>query len=232
MKRRKIRDEEIDPEQTWELGWWRKEFRKLRQDEAFAAIVTLARAINMLRFIQVVIADLPRADTPTRRRQMMNGFFLSGAVLVEAERLVKNMGRHFRDVPEFVDTLAPAIRSDDFREVVGRFQHLRKKSAFHFDQDAAGGALKTRNGDFERFLSSRGTKNKDYYYDLGDMVALQLVTGTFESEKAFEVWMGPFLHKAAAVTNGLMSAADEFIGTQIVKQRVVRRQVREPTPGK
>jgi hypothetical protein len=227
VKRRKVRDQEINPQETWELGWWRKDFRKLRTDPAFCAVVTLARAVNILRFVQSAIVGLPRDARPETRRQTMNAFYLAGAVLVEVEALVNGIARYFKDDPDYQDVLPPVVHSAAFARVVSRFRKLRKWAAFHFDEQAAREVLQGRDSEFERFMSSQGTRNKDYYFDLGDIVAFGLVSEQFESAEAFEAWFREFLETSADVTNDVLLAADTFIGSQLVKWNAVRRQVRD-----
>jgi hypothetical protein len=157
----------------------------------------------------------------------MNAFYLAGAVLVELEVLVNGLTKYFSDSPDFMGVLLPVIHSPEFTEVVARYRKLRKWSAFHFDEQAAKDILQGRNEDFERFLSAQGTRNRDYYYDLGDIVAFGLISGGFASPEAFEEWATSFLKNSADVTNKVLTAADTFIGTQVAKWDVARRQVRD-----
>lgn len=227
VKRRQVRDEDVDFERTWELGWWRKDFRTLKADQAFCALVTLTRAVNILRFVQGVVVSLPDTKKPEHRRQLMNSFYLSGAVLVEVEVLVNGIAKYFRESPEY-RSLAAVVHSDDFGKVVARFRDLRRWSAFHFDEKAAQKVLATRDDAFERFLSSCGTLNKDYYYDLGDIVAFGVIAGTFDSPGQAEEWVKWFLDMSARVTNRVLDAADNFVASQIVDRwNAVKRQVAE-----
>jgi hypothetical protein len=229
MKRRLVRDEDVDFEGTWELGWWRREFRRLRKDPAFCAVITLTRAINMLRFVYGVVVSLPEEDTPETRRQGINAFLLASAVLVEIESLVNGLGKYFKDVPEYRDGLAVVIHSADFTKVVSRLRDLRKWSAFHFDEQAAQKVLQTLDRDFERFLSARGMLNKGYHYDMGDMVALGVICEPGESHEAVGAWLSEFMGLSATVTNRVLDAADNFVGSQVVARwKAVKRQVPEP----
>ena len=236
MKRRKPRSEAIDWTKSWEIGWWRRQFRSLKVDPAFHAVVTLARLGNMIRFVQGVVVSLPDADSrpgmasrvkPERRRQMMNAFYLSGALLVEAESTVNSAGKHFRNHQEYRH-LSKTVHGDGFREVANRFRKLRKWSAFHFDAQGAAEGLARRNEDFVRFMSGRGKLNKDIYFDLADIVALEVVVGEFASKTEFETWFKEWLGRSAAATNALMSAIDEFVVSVVAERGAVERQLTEP----
>ncbi len=69
---------------SWELRCSEEKFADLRNDERFWSILTLARSLNALRFCQLAFLALPDDDTPAARRQRINSFVFTGAVLYEA----------------------------------------------------------------------------------------------------------------------------------------------------
>ena len=202
----------MDFKEGWAAGWHRRRFRDLVGLPQFHAVVTLARLANMLRFVYSVSIKLP-GQGPEARRQRMNAFYLSGALLVEAERTIQGVGTCFSKQDDFIQ-LVKIVHSDSFQEVVGRFRLLRNQSGFHFDQQPVEPALRKLargNRPFMAFLTAYGTANKDMYYDLGDDVAMGLILGEEEPGE----WLGEWIGLSAKVLNEVFDAVDEFIAGRL-----------------
>src|SRR5437773_5718895 len=116
MKRKK-RAENVNLEEGWAMGWHRRRFRELAVRHEFHGLVTLARLVNMLRFVYSVSVSVKGAG-PEARRQRVNAFYLSGALLVEAERTIQGVGRFFSKQHDYIQ-LVRTVHSGDFEKVVG-----------------------------------------------------------------------------------------------------------------
>lgn len=210
--RKRRREKDFDIEQPWQMGWWRRSFRTVRKRESFHTLVALARMVNMLRFVQAVEHSLVKSDTSAYRRQVLNAFFLSSALLVEGMDLVQRIGKHFRHRPEFQNGLGRLLRDPDFKRVVTtKYRRLRKKSAFHFDDDVIEGGLTENDDKFVPFISSSGGKKRgSHYYELADITAMQVLVGPCESAKEFTERVCEALDEATPLANRFIKAADDF----------------------
>ena len=211
MKRRN-KKEHVDVEAGWAVGWHRRRFKKLIQLPEFHGLVTLSRLANMLRFVYSVTVAV-KGPGPESRRQRLNAFYLSGALLVETERTIEGVGRFFKAQPDY-RALVKAVHSERFESVVKRFRRLRNESGFHFDQQPVGPALARiagRNNEFEAFFTAFGTVSKDMYYDLGDQIAMELILGEDDLGEWFKEWLGLSAH----VTNEVFAAIERFISGRL-----------------
>jgi hypothetical protein len=211
---------DVDWKGAWEIGWPREAFLAIRDRPDFHALVTLARLTNVLRFAQHITATLPDGPPTAQRRQMMNAFYLAGALLVEAEKTIQGAARQFSDEPTY-RSLTEVIHSPAYRDVVARFRKLRNWAVFHFDTQVATEGLSGIEDDFVRFVSGSGALDKDIYYDLGDQVALRATAGVFESETSFVEW----LSKTADAVIGVTRALDEVIVASLRQRDAMQRQL-------
>jgi hypothetical protein len=157
----------------------------------------------------------------------MGGFFLGCLVLVEVRALVDGMARHFKDVPSFRDKLSRAVHSKRYDRVVAHCRDLRKWGIAHFDAEELGARLKLRDDAFSVLLSSRGTTNADYYFDLADAIVFDVIVGRLEGDDPIAVTR-EYLKDASASAVAFLDAADAFIAEQTIERwGAVRRQVSE-----
>jgi len=168
----------------------------------------------MLRFAQGLVVHQPDDLTPTAsRRYTLNTFFLMNSILVEAQRVVEGLGRHFKDSSNY-RRLALAMHAPKLRDVVARFRPARNWTVFHFDNEGAQTALKigyfVDPPQFVPFLCGHGTRDFDIQCDLADQVALELIIRDEERDDpkaAFDVW----LSTASKASTDLLRALDEFL---------------------
>ena len=86
--------------QTWALSV--VNFQDVKKREDFCAIVTLARAINVLHFVH---APLRTDDgSPTALRNRYNSFLFACALFAEASLLVQKIGKFFKEHEGFRKT--------------------------------------------------------------------------------------------------------------------------------
>jgi hypothetical protein len=226
MKRRR-KQEKIDPEAGWTIGWYRRRFRELAMQPAFHGVMTLARVANMLRFVYSVIVKT-KGEGPGARRQRTNAFYLSGALLVETEKTIEGVGRIFKGAPDFVE-LSKTVHSPDFDKIVSRFRTLRKQAAFHFDLEAFAPAIQKlvkEDRPFYAFMTAYGSANKDCYFDLADDVPMQLIL----EEDRFGEWMRDWMSLSANVTNDVFHALDTFISHRLHEWGVDKQPTTEAAP--
>src|SRR5215468_6161166 len=92
----------IDFDGRWEVGWLQADFQAVKDKPGFAELVALARVANSMRTVQTMIWEIEKQDkSPARERQMIGGFFLLHAILVEGNFLVDRLGKHFGHLKGF-----------------------------------------------------------------------------------------------------------------------------------
>lgn len=92
----------IDTSRTWVVGLPRKSFERIKRKAEFHALLALARQVNLLRFAQGTIMGTDGSSSPFSKRAVLNSMFLTCSVLFEChEKLVPELGKHFRSTPDF-----------------------------------------------------------------------------------------------------------------------------------
>jgi len=158
---------------SWELRCSEEKFGDLRGDERFWSILTLARALNALRFCQMAFFGVLDEDTPAAIRQRINSFVFTGAVLYEALEFAQTLGEYFHDLPEFRETWSMLFRDRELREFrETTLYQLRNKFVFHFDREMAAQALQGFRKPPYIFNSGQGTTVGNAYYSLADLASL------------------------------------------------------------
>ena len=140
--------------QLWEL--WVVNFEDVKKREDFCAIVTLARAINVLHFVH---APLRANDgSPTAIRNQYNSFLFGCALIAEASLLVQKIGRFFKDHESF-KKLAGGVNSKEARELLSnRLFTVRNRLVFHFDMDEVRKQLAELHTTDATFVSGMGPR--------------------------------------------------------------------------
>jgi hypothetical protein len=142
---------------AWECGWFRRDFRRIRKEPAFAHILALCRATNMLRFVQWDVDPGLANARPSADRASLNRFFLASSLLVEWEGLIRQLGPQFNSVEEY-KRLAALIHGKPSQRILNRFRQLRNQAVFHFDIGFFNNAPDTSSTESPKNrLSSRGS---------------------------------------------------------------------------
>lgn len=206
--------------ESWELRCSEEKFGDLSGDERFWSILTLARALNALRFSQVAFFAVSDEDTPAGRRQRINSFVFTGAVLYEAMGFAQTIGQYFHYLPEFKEGLGRLFQDRvlrDFRDTT--LHRLRNNFAFHFDGEVAPQALRGFRKPPYVFESGRGPTTGNAHYDLADLASLYFLLreegdDQLSAEALEEAFKARFLDVTRRMTDlsgRFGAAADELI---------------------
>lgn len=207
-------------EERWELRCSEKKFEELRNNERFWSILTLARALNELRFSQVAYFGPQEDDTPASRRQRINSFVFTGAILYEALGFAQTLGKYFQHLAAFKDGLARLFEDKtvrDFRDTT--LHRLRNKFVFHFDDEVPTQALRGFRKPPYIFNSGQGPRIGNAYYDLADSASLYFLLmeknddqlSAEELERAVEERFRDLARKMSNLSGRFGAAADELI---------------------
>ena len=160
-------------DRIWDVFCTKEIFEKLKNDERFLNILTLARFFNALRFCQQPVIDARSSNRPSSSRQSINSFLFAGSVLYEGFLLAEKLGQHFRDFDSFKKGFAVLLRDNKIRmlrETV--LKRMRNKFVFHFDHDIVSEALEYFELPNYRFATGFGKSSGELYYGLADEVAM------------------------------------------------------------
>lgn len=153
----------------WKIICPENKFNKLRREEKFWALLTLARIVNSLHFCQIPALDAQNEDTPSSKRQLTNSFLFACSVLYEGLKVADTLGRYFKELPSFQCGFAALLKDPKTKKLRNTLlKKLRNKSVFHFDSEVAEKGLKNLNLPHYTFVSGYGTSTKEIYFDLAD----------------------------------------------------------------
>ncbi len=206
---------------SWELRCSEEKFEDLRNDERFWSIVTLARTLNALRFSQVAFFAVSDEDTPAARRQRINSFVYSSAILYEALNFAQTLGKYFSDLPEFQEGFGRLFQDKallQFRDTT--LHQIRNKFTFHFDGQVPPQALQHFTEPPYIFASGLGPTVGNTYYELADLASLYyLLTENGEELKQGEL-EARFIDLTTSTKNiseAFGIAGDKLIGAGLVQ---------------
>jgi hypothetical protein len=153
----------------WDVFCTKEIFEKLKNDERFLNLLTLARFFNALRFCQQPVIDARSSTRPSSSRQSINSFLFASSVLYEGFLLAEKLGQYFRDLESFKNGFAVLFRDNKIRtlrETV--LKRMRNKFVFHFDRDIVSEALEYFELPNYRFATGFGKSSGELYYGLAD----------------------------------------------------------------
>lgn len=195
----------------WKVRIDQKEFDRFKKEERFWLLVTLARAVNALRFVHSALVPVQDDNSPSAMRIRYNSFLFNCALFAEAEILVGKLGQHFRQLPAFQE-LSRVTNCRDARTLLkSSLRPLRNTLVFHFDPAETGEQLRTLKLSEPIFLTAMGTTNGQTYYDLADLCAMRTFCGPdFPEEKGVAV-MQNLVERTTKLAVDFLVAAEEFL---------------------
>ena len=117
----------------WVLTIPKETFEQIKTDPEFCALVTLARAVNALRFVESPILRSDNDDIPGTLRNRYNFLLFTCALFAEIAPLVEGMQKHFKDHRAFQKITAVTNSKEAHELRKGNLYLVRKKLVFHFD---------------------------------------------------------------------------------------------------
>jgi hypothetical protein len=96
--------------QDWQIQCDRETFEKCRGDAKFVYIVTLARAVNALRFVHSAMIHAGEGNAPEPMRARLNSYLFASAILYEGIKLIRAMNQTFKDDETFQKGLRLFLR--------------------------------------------------------------------------------------------------------------------------
>jgi hypothetical protein len=187
-------------------------FDCLKDDERFWCLVTLARAVNSFRFCYSAFTSTS-GNSNSAVRAKRSSFLFICALFTEAQTLVGNMGRYFRDFETFQE-LSRAINSQNAQALLrSNLRPVRNTQVFHFDPADTGKQLKwALLPTAPVFLSATGTTDGETYWELADLCAMSTFLGGPDlQEQGLPEIIDSRIRNTIDVTIKFVMAAESFL---------------------
>lgn len=207
----------------------REDFERFREDPEIAALLNLARVVNMLNFCHHALLELPKGDSPASSRAMTNGLFLSAGLLYEGLHVAQTMGKYFRGRESYRQGFAKLMgdeRMKRFRS--SALERLRNEAAFHFNDAIAPTMLKKLNLPEYKFATGVGPQSGNIYYNLADEVIHNHLIGDKASAEEEEAEYRLLLGELAYVITPFVAAAHSLIEEVLLEKGWRVRETPQP----
>jgi hypothetical protein len=200
------------PPAEWDVVCSNEQLQRLRTHVGFQRLVALSRLANQLRFAQLVLPGVQGDDSPSGKRQRINSFFLTAALLHEGMQLAQRLAQFHRDRPSFQAGFSEILRSAEFRDLISNYiKRLRNQAVFHVDDEEIEELLGRYSADPTVFVSGSGRMAGATYYDLGDIVAMMTFVGPVSSHEEFMERSKDLMRRTTALAIAFVTAADKLI---------------------
>lgn len=173
-------------ETDWQMACDRETFEKCRKDEKFAYIVALARVVNALTFIRSMRSSV-NDNSPAAMRDRINSYLFGSAIMYEALKLIKDMGRIFSTDDIYQNGLRLILKNENASAV--EHPHLkpaRHGAVFHFDASTFKETIDKGLSNECLFVSGRGTTRMGVSYSYADIVSAEILVGFPAGGEEFE----------------------------------------------
>jgi len=154
---------------SYDICCSKEAFDRLKTDDCFLALLTLARVVNALRFCQKAAIDAKTVTGPAGARSRINSFLFAASVLYEGFLTVERLSVHFKSCPSYRNGFALLLKDKDtqsLRQLV--LQRMRNKFVFHFDRNVAKEAFEHFELPVYKFASGKGKASGEMYFGLAD----------------------------------------------------------------
>lgn len=168
---------------TYHITCSKERFDLLKTDERFLGLLTLARAVNALRFCQKAGIDAKDTPGPSGARSTINSVLYASSALYEGFIVVERLGTHFKNLDSFKSGFGALLRDKtvrSFRESI--LSRMRNKFAFHFDLDVAKEAFDHFELREYTFASGIGKASGELYFGLADEAVMNYLLQPAENE--------------------------------------------------
>lgn len=200
-------------ETEWHIVCDAATFDKCQKDKKFAYIVTLARAVNALNFVNSVMVDTQSKDDPAAMRDRFNSYLFGSAIMYEALKLVRSMTHVFRDDDAFQNGLRMLLKDPTAKQI--ERTHLnpaRHQAVFHFIPETFADIISKTTQIDSPFLSSRGKRRGNVNYAYADVVAGEILVGLSSNTEEFFSVLGDAMGKTRDLVIRFADDAERLIG--------------------
>jgi len=191
-------------------------YQQIKTQEAFWKLVSLSRMVNALSFVHVPLKDAID-NSPASLRIRFNAFLFAGALVYEASLRVDELGKDFRQLPEYVTLVAPFRTPEVQRLIQTNLKPMRNGAVFHFGYEDVGATLSELKMHSVSFVDGVGPGVTNMHYSLADTCAMAMFTA--RGQEALDV-LRPvaeiLVQQTLSLVIQFLRNAEAFIGTALV----------------
>ncbi len=161
---------------VWDISCSKSNFDKIKSDETFLGLLSLARFVNALRFCQKAAIDAKTGNDPSNSRSTINSFLFASSVLYEGFLLIEKLRKTYKDIDSFKKGFDKLLQNQDvqcLRKTV--LKRARNRFVFHFDKDVANDALNNFDVQVINFASGVGSATGEMYFGLADELSINFL---------------------------------------------------------
>lgn len=199
----------IQEGQAWTVSVPTEIFNRVKGDAVFTSIVTLARAVNALHFVQTPLISAENDLSPRGRRDSYNSLLFTCALFAEVVPLVDGMKKYFKDNAAFAKMADITSSPEAAKLRNANLKRVRNKLVFHFDLREVQKQMKTLNLEDPVFVSAVGRMKLNTYHELADLTALRVLYGPEFPNDLSRV--KPLLISIRELVISFLQAAEDFM---------------------
>ena len=153
----------------WSLPCTTAQLDVLRTNPTFIEVLALARLTNQLRFVQSALPPLEN-DSPSARRQLINAFLFTAALLHESVPLAQRLAQRYRYRLPSADALTKLLQDKEVRDLLAtHIPRLSSETVLRVDERRISEHLASLADDTYIFASGATYGSGQLYYDLADI---------------------------------------------------------------
>ena len=219
-------------DQEWCIKVPSAKFEAMRGDERFHQVLALGRMLNSLRFLQSTFLGAADLKPPGDFRHRLNAFFFIVAVLYEGLLLLERMGKHFRGKSIWQQRIVPILRDGTFDRLSSASMHpLRNRAVFHFFEDALKETLAGCDPKDFTVVSGSGRGQKEVFYELSDLLALDLFIGKSDSTEEQTRRAIRLMDQTLDLLKNIVDASESLIEEYCKSEGMIFEEVSEGKSG-
>ncbi len=205
---------------TWFIGASPSDIDRLRDDPAFAEVLTLGRVANLLRATMAGgIESGPRAGTAAERQRTAMFLLLTG-LLSEALPLLERTGQYFRGLHAHQEHVRPILSDPTIIALRKSFlTPLRNQAVFHNDAEVSRRGLSLIYSPIAQDLA-RGTTTAlmDTYHPFADLIALSYILDVGGGADNPAAWLASHVQVCLQLGGRIVIAIDALVGEALAER--------------
>ena len=201
-------------------------FAAPKDNPGFHQLLGLARITNTIRFAHGAVVRVEQETSPADERQRLSSFLYLAALLFEALKLSRTVGKHFQDFSSFRNGFAKLHSDPDVEELrTNVLDRIRNTAVFHLDQGVIPTGLELLQPLTEFvFLSARDLSNGEIYYRLADQAVVHYIVGDSADTPEFTEKFKSILQRTTDLSIRFSACADELITEYLISHSWSVRQ--------
>lgn len=201
----------------WEITCKADEFEKMREKPEFIAIVSLARILNAFRTVHVTFADSTDDGSPAYDRLRTNTLLLTGAILHEGIKSVRDNQKAYRDLEAFMNLQNDLLRTKRYKLIKNYIKDMRNKIVFHYDKEVFETTLLMYEPDKYVFARGQGPSVRNLNYSMADTLCLHYLFDVRTTEVLGDKDIGEIIQEVMRFGMAFADNADLMIVEALIE---------------